>query len=33
MTSAQTRVPSSLLIGLAGACAAILLVIVSILPH
>jgi hypothetical protein len=33
MTSAQTRVPSSLLIGLAGACALISIVIVTILPH
>jgi hypothetical protein len=33
MTSVQTRVPSSLLIGLAGACALISIVIVTILPH
>jgi len=33
MTTAQTRVPSSLIVGLAGACALISIVVISILPH
>jgi hypothetical protein len=33
MTTAQTRVPSSLIIGLAGACALISIIVISILPH
>jgi hypothetical protein len=33
MTTAQTRVPSSLIIGLAGVCALISIVVISILPH
>jgi hypothetical protein len=33
MTTASTRVPVKLLTQLAGACAAILLVIIAILPH
>jgi hypothetical protein len=33
MTSAQTRLSSSLIVGLAGICALISIVIVTILPH
>jgi hypothetical protein len=33
MTTAQTRVPSGLLIGLAGVSAFISIVVITILPH
>ena len=33
MTTAQTRIPASLTIGLAGVFAVISIVVISILPH